>query len=111
MEAKTFCGSPIYTCPELLAGDTFTAASDIYGIGCILYEMLVGDPPFESDNLAKLYEKIKDGILKIDAPISSQAHSLLRGLMDRNPLNRLTIKDTKDHPFFATIDWTAIEGC
>lgn len=46
MEARTFCGTPAYTCPDLLFGDPFTAASDIYGIGCILYEMVMGDIPF-----------------------------------------------------------------
>lgn len=108
MEARTFCGSPIYTCPELLVGDTFTSASDIYGIGCVLHEMLLGDPPFYSDNIHKLYEKIKAGLTKIEGKISDSASSLLKGMIHRQPNQRLTLKDIKKHPFFEGFNWESV---
>lgn len=40
--SKSFCGSPAYLSPEMLLGKGFSKASDIYGIGCVLYEMLTG---------------------------------------------------------------------
>lgn len=91
MLAKTFCGSPVYTCPELLQNLPYSPASDIYGIGCLLYEMFTGDPPFYSDNLAKLYDKILNGDYRLSDKIPQSARSLIRMLLNRKPNSRPTI--------------------
>ena len=53
-------GSPAYMSPEQAAGDTknLTTASDIYGLGAILYELLTGQPPFSAENVPSLLRKI-----------------------------------------------------
>lgn len=40
--SKSFCGSPAYLSPEMLLGKGFCRSSDVYGIGCVFYEMLTG---------------------------------------------------------------------
>ena len=50
-------GTPLYMSPEQCAGEPADARSDIYAIGCILYEMIVGEPPFASDRLHVLLYK------------------------------------------------------
>jgi serum/glucocorticoid-regulated kinase 2 len=80
----------------------------VYGIGCILYEILMGDPPFYNDNIHKLYESIKVGNYRLKDTLSEDAKSILKGLLDKDTQNRLTIKDLRKHNFFKYIDWNAI---
>lgn len=63
MKAKSFCGTPAYLSPEMLNNNGASKASDIYGIGAVLYEMLTGDPPYYNDDITKMYKKIKEGNL------------------------------------------------
>ena len=53
--AQSFCGSPAYLAPEMLAKNGVTESGDMYQIGVVLYEMLVGIPPFYNDNISVLY--------------------------------------------------------
>ena len=57
-KAKSFCGSPAYLPPEMLSDSGVGKPADIYQMGAVLYEMLVGMPPFYTDNLQKLYKSI-----------------------------------------------------
>ena len=51
----SFCGSPPYLAPEIITDSKASKKNDIYGIGLVLYEMLVGRPPFFSENKKHLY--------------------------------------------------------
>ena len=57
-KAKSFCGSPAYLPPEMLSESGVGKPADIYQMGAVLYEMLVGMPPFYTDNIQKLYRSI-----------------------------------------------------
>lgn len=50
LSAKSFCGSPPYLAPEVVNNQPATKKTDIYGIGVVLYEMLVGRPPYFSES-------------------------------------------------------------
>ena len=63
--AQSFCGSPAYLAPEMLSKSGVTASGDMYQIGIVLYEMLVGIPPFYNDNISVLYQNIQKGKLKV----------------------------------------------
>jgi len=70
--------------------------------------MLVGFPPYYTENIKKLYEDIKSAKLKIPAYVSPQAKDLLNKLLNKNPKQRIGVKDKseiKRHPFFKGIDW------
>lgn len=73
----SFCGSPAYLSPEMLKRKGSGRAADIYGIGAILYEMLVGLPPFFNENIEKMYEAIKKGKLQFPKAISLEARNLI----------------------------------
>ena len=64
--------------PEMLLQKGVGKEADIYGIGCIMYECLVGLPPFYSDNIPKLYQDIKEGILKYPNNLTPEAKNLLK---------------------------------
>jgi serine/threonine protein kinase len=49
--ALSFCGSPAYLSPEMLEKKGVGPETDIYGIGCVLYEMLIGEPPYFDEDI------------------------------------------------------------
>lgn len=129
--AMTFCGSIEYLAPEVLAlGEKLTPAqlqqhqnagsprkgygkaADFWALGCLLFELLTGEPPFYSgNNRPKLYSRIMKGSLTFPPYVSRDATDLIRGLLTVDPTERLGSRKkghaaVKEHPFFAKfIDW------
>ena len=108
MVAQSFCGSPAYLAPEMLNKAGVSASGDVYQIGVVLYEMLVGIPPFYNDNINILYKNISQGKLKIPNYLSKSAKSILLRMLHKEPKKRPTIEQVKQDPFFAGINWTLL---
>ena len=112
-QAKSFCGSPAYLAPEMLKRSGHGKSIDWYLLGVLLYEMLVGIPPYYSNNKEQLYENIQRGPLKLPNFLSEEARSFLIALLNRNPSKRLGsgpggAEDIKKHVFFKGIDWSIV---
>jgi serine/threonine protein kinase len=103
--AQSFCGSPAYLAPEMLSKAGVTESGDMYQIGIVLYEMLVGIPPFYNDNISVLYQNIQKGKLKVPNYLSKNAKTLLQNLLNRDPSKRPTMQQLKKDPYFEGIDW------
>lgn len=56
-QGKTIVGTPVYMSPDPVRGEPFDARSEVYSIGCILFECLTGEPPFDSESTAEVLEK------------------------------------------------------
>lgn len=102
-------GSPNFVSPECLAADTVEGEGqsfpvDIWASGCILYAMLIGRPPFETDDASKTYTRIRNGLFHFpqSRPISAEAAGLIKSMLRRDPECRPTPFQCLDHSFFAS---------
>jgi 5'-AMP-activated protein kinase catalytic alpha subunit len=97
----TTCGSPNYVAPEVLANEGYDgAASDIWSCGVILYVILTGCLPFDDANLAVICRKIFKGDPPIPRWISLGAKTMIKRMLDPNPVTRVTIAGIKAHDWF-----------
>ncbi|XP_030888354.1 serine/threonine-protein kinase ULK4 isoform X4 [Leptonychotes weddellii] len=100
-------GSLTYTAPEILRGTDFSITSDLWSLGCLLYEMFSGKPPFFSETFSELVEKIfyEDPLPPIPKDpslpkASSDFINLLGGLLQKDPQKRLTWAGLLQHSFW-----------
>ncbi|CAI4223109.1 unnamed protein product [Auanema sp. JU1783] len=92
--AKTVVGTPYYISPEMCCGEPYNQKSDMWALGCILYEMTCLQKAFEGDNLPVLVNKIMNCMYEpIRGPYSSQIKLLVRELLLRVPEKRPTASE------------------
>ncbi|XP_048105695.1 cGMP-dependent protein kinase 2 [Alosa alosa] len=90
--------------------ETATSLPDFWSLGVLVYELLVGSPPFSSSEPQKIYSKILDGVVKFPPHMSEAARSLISKLCRPRPGQRLGntkngIKDVRHHRWFSTVNW------
>ncbi|XP_063113161.1 serine/threonine-protein kinase N2 isoform X3 [Cavia porcellus] len=110
---STFCGTPEFLAPEVLTETSYTRAVDWWGLGVLIYEMLVGESPFPGDDEEEVFDSIVNDEVRYPRFLSTEAISIMRRLLRRNPERRLgagekDAEDVKKHPFFRLIDWSAL---
>ena len=108
--AKSFCGSYAYLAPEMLRKTGHGKSVDWYLLGVLLYELIVGKPPYYVNDREKYFKNIQVGPLKVPDFISPDCKSLLVALLNRNPTKRLgggklDAEEVKGHPWFKDINW------
>lgn len=107
--STTFWGSPEYIPPEMLFGFDHNRLVDFYTLGWLFYELMIGFPPFHSENRRNLYKRIMAGILRFPKNIDPEAQDLMEWLLSKRPENRpRDFNEIKQHPFFVNIHWGRI---
>eukprot|EP01118_Nematostelium_gracile_P015039 TRINITY_DN595_c0_g1_i2.p2 TRINITY_DN595_c0_g1~~TRINITY_DN595_c0_g1_i2.p2 ORF type:complete len:182 (-),score=56.45 TRINITY_DN595_c0_g1_i2:68-613(-) len=98
--------------PEMIKG-AYGKAADWWSVGILIYDMLTGNPPFQSKNDGTLQNKILKDKLKLPTYLSNDAHQILRQFLNRDEDKRLGsgsdgIKNIKKHSFFKGLHWVKL---
>ncbi|CEG64134.1 Putative Serine/threonine-protein kinase [Rhizopus microsporus] len=99
----TPCGTVGYTAPEIVRDQKYSKAVDMWAIGCVLYTILCGFPPFYDESIRALTHKVAKGEYTFLSPwwdpISPAAKDLISNLLCVDPEKRYTINDFFKHPW------------
>ncbi|KAL0857894.1 hypothetical protein Bca101_063048 [Brassica carinata] len=112
--SNSMCGTTEYMAPEIVRGKGHDKAADWWSVGILLYEMLTGKPPFMGSK-GKIQQKIVKDKIKLPQFLSSEAHALLKGLLQKEPERRLGsgpsgAGEIKEHKWFKGINWKKLEA-
>lgn len=112
--ASSFCGTAEYLSPEMLNEEGHDQTVDWWTLGILLYEMLVGIPPFFHKNKHRMYFLIRNANVSYPVPekhkiyVSPEAQDLINKLLNKNRKKRLgatdDVKEILAHPFFKDLD-------
>ncbi|XVF09195.1 hypothetical protein REPUB_Repub07fG0071000 [Reevesia pubescens] len=113
--SNSMCGTTEYMAPEILQSKGHNKEADWWSVGILLYEMLTGQPPFTHANRQKLQQRIIQEKVKLPPFLSTEAHSLLKGLLQKEPSRRLGGgpsggDEIKKHKWFRSINWKKLEA-
>lgn len=96
----TVCGTPNYIAPEVLQKKGHSFEADIWAVGCIMYALLVGRPPFETTTLKETYLRITENSYKIPSHISGPSGNLIRKCLNSSPQLRPSLREIAADEFF-----------
>jgi serum/glucocorticoid-regulated kinase 2 len=108
--SHSFCGSPEYMCPEILLGQGHDRKADIYCLGALLYELVVGFPPHFNQDHNEIYKGIVNREPEYkEHNLSPSLEDLLRRLLQKDPMKRFQeMKDIKNHEWIRGVEWDRV---
>nr|XP_053646696.1 uncharacterized protein LOC128698495 isoform X2 [Cherax quadricarinatus] len=106
----TFCGTPEFLAPEVLTETSYTRAVDWWGLGVLIFEMLVGESPFPGDDEEEVFDSIVNDEVRYPRFLSIEAVAIMRKLLRKHPDRRLgasekDAEDVKKQQFFRSVGW------
>lgn len=102
-------GTPLYMAPEILSESPYDHQADLWSLGCIIYEAMVGKPPFHTTNIIQLVYMIQKEDVKWPDSLSNASISLIQGLLEKDPSLRTSWAQIICNPFLE--GHLYLEGC
>lgn len=96
---KTLCGTPNYIAPEVLTKQGHSYEVDVWSIGCIMYTLLVGKPPFETNSLRETYAKIRRCEYTLPQSLTPCSAQMLNKMLQPEPSKRPTVRQLLEMEF------------
>jgi serine/threonine protein kinase len=107
-QTMTPCGTVGYTAPEIVKDERYSKSVDMWALGCVLYTLLCGFPPFYDESIQTLTEKVARGQYTFLSPwwddISKSAQDLVSHLLTVDPEKRYDINQFLNHPWIREAD-------
>ncbi|KAK3036993.1 hypothetical protein RJ639_029982 [Escallonia herrerae] len=111
---RSAVGTPDYLAPEILLGTGHGTTADWWSVGVILFELIVGIPPFNAEHPQTIFDNILNRNVpwpRVPEEMSPEAQDLIDRLLTEDPNQRLGAKgasEVKEHPFFRDINWDTL---
>ncbi|KAK2664569.1 hypothetical protein Ddye_003143 [Dipteronia dyeriana] len=111
---RSAVGTPDYLAPEILLGTGHGTTADWWSVGVILFELIVGIPPFNAEHPQKIFDNILNRKIpwpQVPDEMSPEAHDLIDRLLTEDPNQRLGAggaSEVKQHVFFKDINWDTL---
>lgn len=101
IKRKTLCGTIDYLSPEIITSREYDDTVDVWALGILIYELIVGTPPFEEESKEMTYKRIVRGtvLFPSEKTISDPAKNLIRRILVQEPKKRLSLRAIKEHPW------------
>ncbi|QLL34334.1 hypothetical protein HG536_0G01930 [Torulaspora globosa] len=103
--SKSFVGTAEYVSPELLNDNYVDFRCDIWAFGCILFQMIAGKPPFKATNEYLTFQKVMKVQYAFTAGFPLVIRDLVKGILVKQPDQRLTIPQIQKHHFFKDVNF------
>ncbi|XP_027292494.2 inactive serine/threonine-protein kinase PLK5 isoform X1 [Cricetulus griseus] len=97
---RVLCGTPNFQAPEVVSRNGHSCKSDIWALGCIMYTVLTGTPPFTAAPLSEMYQNIRDGHYPEPTQLSPSARNLISRLLAPDPAERPSLDHLLQDDFF-----------
>lgn len=106
--ANGACGTPYAQAPEVVDGGSYTSAIDWWGLGIVLYEMVMDKPPFSSPTSEGLHDQIKHAEVEFSSSVSPQFCTLVNSLLKKDASERVdSLEKLLVQEFFNDVDSTS----
>lgn len=100
----TLCGTPNFISPEVASRAQHGLEADVWGLGCLLYTLLVGTPPFEDQAIRSTLNRVVNANYRLPNFLSAEVKDLINSLLQKNPQDRIKLDMILEHSFIKRYD-------
>ncbi|KAF7278138.1 hypothetical protein GWI33_008755 [Rhynchophorus ferrugineus] len=95
----TMCGTPNFISPEVATRGSHGLEVDVWSLGCLLYTLLVGSPPFDTQGVKSTLTRVVMASYNLPSHLTPEAKDLINSLLQKNPKDRISLDQILEHPF------------